>query len=77
MADLRAELADRFGPLPAPAEQLLDIVRIRVAARTIGIEQVEAGEGKAWSRSRRPPRWSRRRLVGAIQAKSGPLQDEA
>ena len=47
VADLRAELADRFGPLPAPADQLLDIVRIRVAARAVGIEKVEAGEGKA------------------------------
>src|SRR5438445_2378333 len=47
VADLRAELADRFGPLPAAAEQLLDIVRIRVAARAVGIEKVEAGDGKA------------------------------
>jgi transcription-repair coupling factor (superfamily II helicase) len=45
--DLRAELADRFGPLPAPAEQLLDIVRIRVTARPVGIEKIEAGDGKA------------------------------
>jgi transcription-repair coupling factor (superfamily II helicase) len=47
VADLRAELADRFGPLPAPAEQLLDIVRIRVTARPVGIEKIEAGDGKA------------------------------
>src|SRR5215813_6724780 len=47
VADLRAELGDRFGPLPAPAEQLLDIVRIRVAARAVGIEKIEAGDGKA------------------------------
>ena len=69
LADLRAELADRFGPLPEPAEQLLDIVRIRIAARALGVERVEAGEGKAvitfapstpdrarrgWSRPSRP-----------------------
>jgi transcription-repair coupling factor (superfamily II helicase) len=47
VADLRAELADRFGPLPAPADQLLDIVRIRAAARAAGIEKIEAGDGKA------------------------------
>src|SRR5438309_1234163 len=47
VADLRAELADRFGPLPAAAEQLLDIVRIRVAASAVGIAKVEAGDGKA------------------------------
>jgi len=47
LADLRAELQDRFGPLPEPAEQLIDIVRIRIAARALGVERVEAGEGKA------------------------------
>jgi transcription-repair coupling factor (superfamily II helicase) len=45
--DLGAELADRFGPLPEPAAQLLDIVRIRVAARDLGIERIEAGQGRA------------------------------
>jgi transcription-repair coupling factor (superfamily II helicase) len=47
VADLRAELADRFGPLPPAAAQLLDIVRVRVAARSIGVEKIEAGDGKA------------------------------
>src|SRR3989475_10264475 len=37
VADIRAELADRFGPLPLEAEQLLDVVRIRLAARRLGI----------------------------------------
>ena len=46
VADLRAELADRFGPLPDVAERLLDIVRIRTAARRLGIEKLEAGEGR-------------------------------
>jgi transcription-repair coupling factor (superfamily II helicase) len=47
VADLRAELVDRFGPLPEAAARLLDIVRIRVAARGLGIEKLEAGEGRA------------------------------
>ncbi|HTO09934.1 MAG TPA: transcription-repair coupling factor, partial [Candidatus Binatia bacterium] len=47
LADLRAELADRFGPLPEPAAQLIDVVRIRIAARALGIERVESGEGTA------------------------------
>jgi transcription-repair coupling factor (superfamily II helicase) len=45
--DLRVELGDRFGPLPAPAAHLLDTVRIRVAARALGVERVEVGDGKA------------------------------
>src|SRR5439155_968782 len=42
--DLRGELVDRFGPLPEEAEQLLDIVHLRVAARRLGVEKLEAGE---------------------------------
>ena len=72
LADLRAELADRFGPLPAAAEQLLDIVRIRVAARALGVEKRRGrrGQGADHVRARaRPssrPSWSRRsRRAGA------------
>jgi transcription-repair coupling factor (superfamily II helicase) len=47
LADIRAELADRFGPLPPEAEQLVDVVRIRLAARRLSIEKVEIGEARA------------------------------
>jgi transcription-repair coupling factor (superfamily II helicase) len=47
LAELSAELADRFGPMPPPATQLIDIVRVRAAARRLGIEKIEAGRGKA------------------------------
>jgi transcription-repair coupling factor (superfamily II helicase) len=47
LADIRAELADRFGPLPREAEQLLDVVRIRQAARRLGLEKVEIGDARA------------------------------
>jgi transcription-repair coupling factor (superfamily II helicase) len=46
IADLRAELADRFGPPPAEVERLLDVIRLRVAARRLGLERVEAGAGR-------------------------------
>src|SRR4029453_11658792 len=36
---------DRFGPPPAPVEQLLDVVPTRVAARPPGVEKIEAGRG--------------------------------
>ena len=74
LADLRAELADRFGPLPEPAEQLLDIVHIRVAARVIGVERVEAGEGKAVITFSPSTSIEPARLVGAIQASRGRLR---
>jgi transcription-repair coupling factor (superfamily II helicase) len=45
--DLRAELVDRFGPLPEAAEVLLDVVGLRVDARALGIERLEARAGRA------------------------------
>jgi transcription-repair coupling factor (superfamily II helicase) len=45
--ELRAELADRFGPLPAGVEGLLDVVALRARARVLGIERLEAREGRA------------------------------
>ena len=38
-----AELIDRFGPLPAEVENLLQIIGIKRACRAAGIERVEAG----------------------------------
>jgi transcription-repair coupling factor (superfamily II helicase) len=37
---LRIELRDRFGPLPPPAEAMLQIAQIRVAAGALGVEGV-------------------------------------
>jgi transcription-repair coupling factor (superfamily II helicase) len=45
--DLRAELSDRFGALPPPVESLLDVVGLRLAARAVGVERVEAQGGRA------------------------------
>jgi transcription-repair coupling factor (superfamily II helicase) len=38
-----AELVDRFGPLPAEVQNLLDIIAVKQLCRTAGIEKVEAG----------------------------------
>src|SRR5947209_10236446 len=38
-----AELIDRFGPLPAEVENLLQIIAIKRACREAGVERVEAG----------------------------------
>ncbi|HEV7992620.1 MAG TPA: transcription-repair coupling factor [Gemmatimonadaceae bacterium] len=37
---IRAELRDRFGPLPAPAEAMLAMALLRVAGGTLGIEGI-------------------------------------
>ncbi len=43
--ETRAELADRYGPLPEPVESLLAVSRLRNLARTHGIEEI-IGQGK-------------------------------
>jgi transcription-repair coupling factor (superfamily II helicase) len=37
---VRAEAEDRFGPLPAEAGTLLDLARLRIAARGLGIDEI-------------------------------------
>jgi len=44
VAAVRAELVDRFGPLPAPVERLLEVARLRITAGTAGISSL-AREG--------------------------------
>jgi transcription-repair coupling factor (superfamily II helicase) len=58
VATIRAELEDRFGPVPVPVERLLEVARLRIAASRAGIASL-AREGHElivrfhgdWSRS--------------------------
>jgi transcription-repair coupling factor len=45
--EVGAELQDRFGPLPAAAAQLLDVVGLRLRARVLRAEKLEARGGRA------------------------------
>src|SRR5204862_3503398 len=72
--DIRAELVDRFGALPEPARRLLDIVRIRVAARALRVEKIEAGEGRALITFAATTRLDPARLVHAIHDSRGRLK---
>ena len=38
--EFRSELADRFGPMPPPAERLVELARLRVAAHTWGVQSI-------------------------------------
>jgi transcription-repair coupling factor (superfamily II helicase) len=45
--EARAEIRDRFGALPAAAEQLLDVVALRVEAVRLRIDKLEVRGGRA------------------------------
>ncbi len=45
---LAAELRDRFGPLPSCVEVLLDVARVRIAARLAGVHRVNVRNRRAF-----------------------------
>jgi transcription-repair coupling factor (superfamily II helicase) len=71
--DARAELTDRFGPPPPAVEALLDVVGLRVAARALGVERVEAGRGRAVLTFAPSTRVSPERVLQTIAASRGAL----
>jgi len=65
--DVAAELADRFGPLPRPARNLLKVARLRVLATRCGIESVVEGPGGVHCRFGSPRGLSGERLVSFVE----------
>jgi transcription-repair coupling factor (superfamily II helicase) len=43
--ELNAELYDRFGPLPPSAKNLLELAKLKLAARALGIRRMDLGAG--------------------------------
>src|SRR5690606_19915635 len=43
LEDLQAEMIDRFGPLPEPARNLYRIAALKLRARSLGLQKVDAG----------------------------------
>ncbi|MGI8938939.1 MAG: transcription-repair coupling factor [Iamia sp.] len=46
--DIRAEWEDRYGPVPDPAAQLLEIARLRAEAHRIGAREINVTKGPAF-----------------------------
>jgi transcription-repair coupling factor (superfamily II helicase) len=68
VAEVRAELRDRFGAPPVPAEQLLDVVTLRLAARALRIERLEARAGRATITFAANPAVTQERLLAVLRA---------
>jgi len=57
--DLAAELRDRFGALPRPVANLLDVLRLRALAVAAGVGAVALEDGDFVLRFRDPAQWNR------------------
>jgi transcription-repair coupling factor (superfamily II helicase) len=74
--DLAEELADRFGPLPDPAKNLLALSRVKILARTIGATSVSYRQGAlsivgVQGSPAAAPAALRRAIGGQVTAKEG------
>ena len=68
LGELVDELIDRFGPLPEPAQNLVYVVSLRLAARRAGVQQIQSMDGEVVVRFDRLPRVDVASLTRAVGA---------
>ncbi len=66
---VRRDLLDRFGPLPAPVERLLEVARLRLSAERAGVASISREDGQLVLRF--PPDWSRAAVMRALAPVGG------
>jgi transcription-repair coupling factor (superfamily II helicase) len=71
---IRDELLDRFGPLPASAESLLWVIRLKILARRLGIASVETARGDIVLRAAARTQVDPQRLVNLLTQAGGGLR---
>ncbi len=67
LTELKAEIIDRFGPLPLATEQLLAVTRLKLQASPLGIRKIDAGPKGARLLFTAKPTINMAKLVGLIQ----------
>jgi hypothetical protein len=68
LAEVRAELLDRYGPLPPPVERLLEVAQLRCRAEAAGLTSVGIEDGQLVLRF--GPGWSRADTMQALAPRS-------
>jgi transcription-repair coupling factor (superfamily II helicase) len=69
---LRDEILDRYGPLPSEAANLLEVIRIKILARELGIAAVDMARGELVLTASENTRVDPKRLMSLMtQANSG------
>jgi len=66
VAGIRDELLDRYGPLPDEAGQLLEVIRLKILARALGVAAVDYGRGEVVLTAGPTTRIDPRRLVNLM-----------
>jgi transcription-repair coupling factor (superfamily II helicase) len=67
---IRDELLDRYGPLPPEAENLLEVIRVKLLARELGLPGVDFAAGKLVVRTAPGSRVDPARLVDLLNDRS-------
>ncbi|NNF84281.1 MAG: DEAD/DEAH box helicase, partial [Deltaproteobacteria bacterium] len=69
--ELELELLDRFGRLPAPAEALCDLTRLRANMREAGVKELKRGNGALFLALAEQSEIDRSRLVRLVTKEKG------
>jgi transcription-repair coupling factor (superfamily II helicase) len=69
IAGMRAELEDRFGPLPREATHLLNVVTLRSAARVLRVERLDVRKSRATIAFARGTPVTAERLLAMLRAR--------
>ncbi len=71
---IRDELLDRFGPLPAPAENLIEVIRVKILARRLGVAAIDQQNGEIVLTAADKSNVDPRRLVNLLKQARGGLR---
>jgi transcription-repair coupling factor (superfamily II helicase) len=71
---IRDEILDRFGPLPEVAENLLHVIHLKVAARSLGIASIDLANGEFVLKAAENTRVDPDRLLRLITQAGGGLR---
>jgi transcription-repair coupling factor (superfamily II helicase) len=74
LESLRAELLDRFGPLPPETQNLLDVIRLKIRCRELGIASVEASARELKIEVAESTRIDPRQLVALLERPGCPIR---
>src|SRR5262245_31044064 len=74
VARIRDELLDRFGALPSEAENLLDVIRVKIRARRLGVVSIDAARGEIVLTAGDKTSVDPRRLVNLLTQANGRMR---